>query len=75
MLLAFVLMSPHDILICVLECVIIGSGSDTYHPTRRARALSSDMVAHAPILAGTPLLTMWTMFARRTKILTAEGFK
>lgn len=51
-LLAFVLMSPHDILICVLECVIIGSGSDTYHPTRRARALSSDMVAHTPFWQG-----------------------
>lgn len=75
LLLGFVVTSPYHILFRVLECVILGGGRDTYHPARRARALSSDMVAHASILAGTSLLTLWAMFARRTKILTAEGCK
>lgn len=73
LLLAFV--SPYDVPFCVLGCVVLGGGKDTYHPARRAGALSSDMMAHASILAGTSLLTLWAMFARRTQILTAEGFK
>lgn len=74
-LLSFVLKSPEDILLCILDCVIIGGGRDTHHPARRARALSSYMMADTSILAGTSLLTLWTMFARGTKIFTTEGFK
>lgn len=75
LLLSFVLKSPEDILLCILDCVIIGGGRDTYHPARRARALSSYMMADTSILAGTSLLTLWPMFARGTKIFTTEGFK
>lgn len=46
--------------------------TDCAHPARRTGAFSSDMVTHSSVLAGAPLLTLWTVFARGTKILT-EG--
>lgn len=48
-------------------------GRDAYQPTRRTRALSSDVMTYASVLAGASLLTLWSMLARGTKILTAEG--
>lgn len=48
-------------------------GRGTYQPARRTRALSSDVMTYASILAGASLLTLWSMLARGTKILTAEG--
>lgn len=35
--------------------------------------LHSDVMTYASILAGASLLTLWSMLARGTKILTAEG--
>lgn len=48
-------------------------GRGTYQPARRTRALSSDVMTDASVLAGASLLTLWSVLARGTKILTAEG--
>ena len=48
-------------------------GRGTYQPARRTRALSSDVMTDASVLAGASLLTLWSVLARGTEILTAEG--
>lgn len=57
----------------VLKQVTFRGRKGAYQPARRAGALPSDVMTHSSILAGASLLTLWTMLARGTKILTAEG--
>lgn len=58
----------------VLSKATLGARLATHcaQPARRAGAFSGDMMTHSSILAGASLLTLWTMLARGTEILT-EG--
>lgn len=53
-----------------LQCPTIIGGS-TYHPAWGAGTLASDVVAGAPILAGTAQLTVSPMAPRRAQFLAA----
>lgn len=57
----------------ILKQVAFGGRKGAYQPARRTGAFPSDVMTHSSILAGASLLTLWTMLARGTKILTAEG--
>lgn len=56
-----------------LKQVTLGGRRGAYQPARRARALPRDVMAYSSVLAGASLLTLWTVLARGTEILTAAG--